>query len=140
MRGLKRKHNGGGEEKNTDYKENLSHFQTLARQRESIRLKNQCMQVANSILPGFWEKHLNEKIQIESQMIQGTAKFMVACKNEDQALEAAKKLQLGKIRLDMLKYELSKLKRGRASPNLSNSMARPSYAGISISGMLIVNP
>lgn len=134
MRGLKRKKED--EDKN-DYKENLSHFQTLARQRESIRLKNL---VPNSSRPGFWEKHLNEKIHVEAQMIRGTAKFLSACKKEDQALEAAKRLQLGKLRLDMLKYEVNKLKRGRGSPSVTasnESLARPSYAGVSVSDLRI---
>lgn len=135
MRGLKRKKED--EDKN-EYKENLSHFQTLARQRESIRLKNL---VSNSSRPGFWEKHLNDKIHVEAQMIRGTAKFLAACKKEDQSLEAAKRLQLGKLRLDMLKYEVNKLKRGRGSPSISastgNELARPTYAGVSVSDLRI---
>ena len=65
-----------------------------------------------------------------------------------QALEAAKRLHLSKTRMDMLKYELNKLKRvaGRGSPlnstiiNInggSSSQSRPSYAGISISDVRI---
>ena len=63
-----------------------------------------------------------------------------------QALEAAKRLHLSKTRMDMLKYELNKLKRvgGRASPLNStiinsngSSQSRPSYAGISISDVRI---
>ena len=80
MRGLKRKKDDSDEK--SDYKENLSHFQTLARQRESIRLKNQCL-LPNST-PGFWENQLNEKIHVEAQMIRGTAKFLKAYKTEDQ--------------------------------------------------------
>ena len=82
MRGLKRKF--GASENNTDksdYKENLTHFQSLARQRESVRLKKQCL-IATT--PGFWERHLNEKIHVEAEMIKGTAKFLGACKKRDQ--------------------------------------------------------
>ena len=86
MRGLKRKFGGQSSENDDgriDYKENLSQFQTLARQRESMRLKNHCLQLPNST-PGFWEKHLNEKLHVETQMIKGTAKFLAACKNDEQ--------------------------------------------------------
>merc|ERR1711976_318951 len=72
-------------------------------------------------------------------MIKGTAKFLGACKNRDQALEAAKRLQLGRLRHDMLKYELNRLKRGRASPSNSSTkdLAKPSYAGVSLSDIRI---
>ena len=82
MRGLKRKKDDT--EEKSDYKENLSHFQTMARNRESVRLKNQCL-LPNST-PGFWENHLNEKIHVEAEMIRGTAKFLKACKNSDQVI------------------------------------------------------
>jgi hypothetical protein len=81
MRGLKRKKDDIDGEK-SEYKENLSHFQTMARNRESVRLKNQCL-LPNST-PGYWENHLNEKIHVEAQMMRGAAKFLTACKNEDQ--------------------------------------------------------
>lgn len=152
MRGLKRKFGGGAsnetDDDKQDYKQNLSQFQTLARQRESMRLKNHCLQLPNST-PGFWEKHLSEKLHVENQMIKGTARFLAACKNEEQSLEAGKRLHLSKTRRDMLKYELNKLKRvgGRASPlnstiinsngGSSSSQSRPSYAGISISDVRI---
>ena len=47
---------------------------------------------------------------------QGIAKFLDAWKNETQSLEAAKNLQLGQLRVDMLKFELNKFRRGRGSP------------------------
>jgi len=135
MRGLKRKKDDMDGEK-SEYKENLSHFQTMARNRESVRLKNQCL-LPNST-PGYWENHLNEKIHVEAQMMRGAAKFLTACKNEDQALEAAKRLQLGKLRMDMLKYEVNKIKRGGGSPsNSAQGLARPSYAGVSVSDVRI---
>ena len=84
MRGLKRKKDFSDEIEKSDYKENLTHFQTLARQRESIRLKAQCLQPNST--PGFWEKHLNEKVHVEAQMVRGTAKFLSACKKEDQVI------------------------------------------------------
>ena len=88
MRGIKRKLAGGGglasldEEEKNEYRQNLSNFQTAARQRESIRLKNHAL-LTNST-PGFWEKHLSEKIHVETQMMKGTAKFLTACKNQEQ--------------------------------------------------------
>ena len=81
MRGLKRKNLASSDSK-SEYKENLTHFQTLARQRESIRLKTQCL--LGQSTPGFWERQLNEKIHVEAQMLKGTAKFLAACKNKDQ--------------------------------------------------------
>ena len=41
--------------------------------------------------------------------------------------------------MDMLKYEVNKLKRGGGSPSnsASNSLARPSYAGVSVSDVRI---
>lgn len=68
-----------------------------------------------------------------------------------QLLEGAKSLQLGRLRLEMLRYELARLKRGRGSPqsqmqltsktssNSSDSkvLARPSYAGVSLSDIRI---
>ena len=56
-------------------------------------------------------------------------------------MEAAKRLQLGRLRHDMLKYELNRLKRGRGSPSnsasSSNDLAKPSYAGVSLSDIRI---
>ena len=58
-----------------------------------------------------------------------------------KSLEAAKRLRLSKTRMDMLKYELNKLKRGRGSPlcaTIANgTQSRPSYAGVSISDVRI---
>ncbi len=150
MRGLKRKFATGiagadgmeAEEKNlkkVEFRQNLSNFQTAARQRESIRLKAHAL--APNATPGFWEKHLSEKIHVETQMMKGSVKFLAACKNQEQALEGAKRLQLGKLRLDMLKYELNKLRRGRGSPSNQivglNGGIKPSYAGVSISDIRI---
>ena len=64
-------------------------------------------------------------------LCQGIAKFLAACKNETQSLEAAKNLQLGQLRLDMLKFELNKLRRGRGSP--VRKQGNPSYAAVSLS-------
>ena len=63
-----------------------------------------------------------------------------------QRLEGAKRLQLGRLRLAMLKFEVGRLKRGRGSPqsqmlltSKSNKkvLARPSYAGVSLSDIRI---
>ena len=66
--------------------------------------------------PGVLEKELMSKIQVEESVCQGIVKFLNACKNETQSLEAAKNLQLGQLRVDMLKFELNKFRRGRGSP------------------------
>ena len=62
----------------------------------------------------------------------------------NQVLEAAKRLQLGRLRLEMLKFELARLRRGRGSPQVNpvassktSNFARPSYAGVSLSDIRI---
>ena len=99
--------------------------------------------------PGIMEKELMNKMKVEESVCQvwvnlsrisicltvpicqGIAKFLAACKNETQSLEAAKNLQLGQLRLDMLKFELNKLRRGRGSP--VRKQGNPSYAAVSLS-------
>ena len=94
-----------------EYQSGVNQFRATARKRESMRLKNQM----NSA-PGVLEKELMSKIQVEESVCQGIVKFLNACKNETQSLEAAKNLQLGQLRVDMLKFELNKFRRGRGSP------------------------
>jgi len=53
--------------------------------------------------PGIMEKEIQNKIKIEESVAQGTARFLTACKNQNQALEAAKNLLLGNLRVDMLR-------------------------------------
>ena len=62
---------------------------------------------------------------------QGISKFLGACKTEAQCLEASKNLLLGQLRVDMLKFELNKLRRGRGSP--AKKQGNPSYAAVSLS-------
>jgi len=127
-RGLKRKEPGadpGGE-----YQAGLSQFQAAVRKRESIRLKLQL-----SSAPGVMEKELLSKINIEESVCKGTAKFISACKNESQVLEATKNLLLGNLRVDMLKFELNKIRRGRGSPVVKQG--NPSYAAVSLSDVRI---
>jgi len=95
-----------------------------------MRLKNQM----NSA-PGVLEKELMSKIQVEESVCQGIVKFLIACKNETQSLEAAKNLQLGQLRIDMLKFELNKFRRGRGSP--ARKIGNPSYAAVSLSDIRI---
>ena len=83
--------------------------------------------------PGILEKELMNKMKVEESVCQGIAKFLVACKNETQSLEAAKNLQLGQLRMDMLKFELNKLRRGRGSP--VRKQGNPSYAAVSLSDL-----
>ena len=68
-------------------------------------------------------------------IVQGITKFLNACKNETQSLEAAKNLQLGQLRVDMLRFELNKLRRGRGSP--VRKQGNPSYAAVSLSDIRI---
>jgi len=125
-RGLKRKEPEGGE----DYQAGLTQFQAAVRKRESIRLKLQL-----SSAPGIIEKEIQNKIKIEESVCQGTAKFLTACKNPTQSLEAAKNLLLGNLRVDMLRFELNKLRRGRGSPVVKKG--NPSYAAVSLSDIRI---
>ena len=64
---------------------------------------------------------------------QGIARFLSACKNETQCLEASKNLLLGQLRVDMLMFELNKLRRGRGSP--ARKQGNPSYAAVSLSDL-----
>jgi len=127
-RGLKRKEPGQDEQE--EYQAGLTQFQAAARKRESIRLKLQM-----GAAPGVLEKDLTEKIRIEESVCKGTAKFLTACKNESQCLEAAKNMLLGQLRVDMLKFELNKLRRGRGSPAVKKG--NPSYAAVSLSDLRV---
>lgn len=128
-RGLKRKEPGldDGQE---DYQTGLTQFQAAARKRESIRLKLQM-----GAAPGVLERDLSEKIRIEESVCKGTSRFLTACKNESQCLEAAKNLLVGQLRVDMLKFELNKLRRGRGSP--AKKQGNPSYAAVSLSDLRV---
>lgn len=126
-RGLKRKDPGGD---GGEYQQGLTQFQAAARKRESIRLKLQM-----GAAPGVLEKDLNDKIMVEESVCKGTARFLAACKNEAQCLEASKNLLLGQMRVDMLKFELNKLRRGRGSP--AKKQGNPSYAAVSLSDMRV---
>jgi len=125
-RGLKRKEPGQDPEQLGEYQAGINQFQAAARKRESMRLKLQL----NSA-PGVMEKEIMHKINIEESVCKGIAKFLSACKNEAQVLEAAKNLLLGNLRVDMLKFELNKLRRGRGSP--AKKLGNPSYAAVSLS-------
>ena len=132
-----------------DYQKGLSDFQSAARKRESMRIRAQATSVhvytgASTASPFssnpslVWERTLLEKIGVEQKLYDGTAKFLVAAgKNEQQSLEAAKTLQLARLRIDMLKYELNKFRRGRASPQLGKQKGKPSYAAVSLSDIRI---
>jgi len=128
-RGLKRKEMGQDPE-TEEYQAGLNQFHAAVRKRESIRLKLQL----NSA-PGVLEKELRSKIEIEESVCKGTAKFISACKNESQALEASKNLLLSNMRVDMLKFELNKIRRGRGSPAIKQG--NPSYAAVSLSDIRI---
>lgn len=78
-RGIKRKH-PGGDQSVDNYTRNLSNFQMAARNRESLRLKNE----VSSLNPAGVERHLKDKLAIEMSLIEGTAKFIMASKNQKQ--------------------------------------------------------
>ena len=63
---------------------------------------------------------MTDKIALEQKVVDGSGKFLGACKSLQERLEAAKTLQLAKLRIDMLKYELNKVRRGRGSPPLAS--------------------
>jgi len=127
-RGLKRKEPGedGGE----GYQAGLTQFQAAARKRESVRLKLQM-----GAAPGVLEKDLGEKVRVEESVCKGIAKFLAACKSETPCLEASKNLLLGQLRVDMLRFELNKLRRGRGSP--ARKQGNPSYAAVSLSDLRV---
>jgi len=128
-RGLKRKE-PGADEGSDAYQAGLTQFQAAARKRESMRLKLQM-----GAAPGILEKDLADKIRVEESVCKGIARFLSACKNETQCLEASKNLLLGQLRVDMLKFELNKLRRGRGSP--ARKQGNPSYAAVSLSDLRI---
>ena len=106
----------------------LRNFQSATRKRESMRIKNAA--VSNN--PGAMEKHLKEKIAVEKKMIEGAAKLLMSCRNKSQTLEPAKTLLIARLRSDMLKFDLNKLRRGRGSPAASTQQGKPSHAGVSV--------
>ena len=123
-RGLKRK----AAEEASESEMHLRNFQSATRRRESMRIKN----AAASNNPGALEKHLKEKIAVEKKMIEGAAKLLLSCRNKGQTLEPAKTLLIARLRSDMLKFELNKLRRGRGSPAAAAQQGKPSHAGISV--------
>ena len=51
-------------------------------------------------------------------------------------MEAAKTLLCSRLRSEMLKFELNKLRRGRGSPQMKQQ-GRPSYASLSLSDIRV---
>ena len=123
-RGLKRK----AAEDAAESEMHLRNFQSATRKRESMRIKNAA--VNNN--PGAMEKHLKGKIAVEKKMIEGAAKLVMSCRNKSQTLEPAKTLLIARLRSDMLKFELNKLRRGRGSPAAAAQQGKPSHAGVSV--------
>lgn len=78
-RGIKRRPEDDYSEAQEEYAANLSNFQIAARRRESLRLKQTV-----SAAPGLVEKNLKDKIAVEMSLVEGTAKFIMACKNQSQ--------------------------------------------------------
>jgi len=126
-----------------DYQRGLSDFQTAARKRESMRIRNTILikptDDHNDSLSGqSWEERcLTDKIALEQKVVDGSGKFLGACKSLQERLEAAKTLQLAKLRIDVLKYELNKVRRGRGSPPLASQQGKPSYGGVCLSDIRI---
>ena len=81
-RGIKRRPEEDSEAQ-VEYAANLSNFQIAARRRESLRLKHQAVLGPDSA-PGLLEKSLKDKIAVEMSLVEGTAKFIMACKNQSQ--------------------------------------------------------
>ncbi len=130
-----------------DYARNLSNFQTLARKRESMRIKLQALGGGGENAAAAQERRLKERVALEMSLIEGTAKFILACKSQGQVLEAAKTLLTARLRSEMLRFELNRLRRGRGtSPPPSAAAvplgqggrrAGPSYASLSLSDVRI---
>ena len=120
-----------------DYQRGLSDFQTAARKRESMRLRNTVVIKDGQEGQNWEERALAEKITVEQKVVDGSGKFLGACKSVQERLEAAKTLQLSKLRIDMLKYELNKVRRGRGSPPLGRQQGKPSYGGVCLSDVRI---
>ncbi len=146
-RGTKRKAPGDGDgnsaaDGTADYARNLSNFRTLARKRESMRLKLQAISAGGdaggSSAAAQAERQLKERVALEMSLVEGTAKFILACKNRRQVLEAAKTLLTARLRSEMLRFELNRLRRGRGtSPLMSVRQGRPSYAALSLSDIRV---
>ena len=86
-RGVKRKY---GDENDDDtgssfYSRNLSNFQTLARKRESLRLKHNVIVSGNDAAAAL-EKQLKARVAVEMSLMEGTAKFIMACRNQSQVI------------------------------------------------------
>jgi len=129
-RGLKRK---AAEDAAAESEMHLRNFQSATRKRESMRIKN----AAATNHPAAMEAHLKGKISLEKKIIEGAAKLLMTCKNRTPTLEAAKTLMIARLRSDMLKFELNKLRRGRGSPTSATQQGKPSHAGISLSDIRI---
>ncbi len=123
-----------------DFARNLNNFQTLARKRESMRIKLQAIGGGDNgeNVAAAQQKSLKTRISLEMSLIEGTAKFILACKSQREVLEAAKTLLTARLRSEMLRFELNRLRRGRgASPPVARQQGRPSYASLSISDIRI---
>jgi hypothetical protein len=77
-RGLKRKATASAEDAENGL--HLRNYQNATRRRESMRIKNNVL----SKHPGAFEKHLKDKVAVEMSLVEGTAKFIFACKNKAQ--------------------------------------------------------
>jgi len=137
-RGTKRKPSsalGGDEPLSSGYARNLSNFQTMARRRESLRVKQQALVGGSSAAEA--EKRLKSGVAREMAIMEGAAKLIAACGKDKrrvpEALEAGKTLLTARLRSDMVKFELNKLRRGRGSPPSHAKQGRPSYAALSLS-------
>ena len=84
-RGVKRKFGDENEDANRSsfYSRNLSNFQTLARKRESLRLKHNTIVNGDAAATAL-EKQLKSRVAVEMSLMEGTAKFIMACRNQSQ--------------------------------------------------------
>ncbi len=83
-RGVKRKatNEDDGGDGSLEYARQLSNFQTLSRKRESMRLRGTA--VAQGEHGAGAEQRLKERVAVEMSLVEGTAKFILACKNKRQ--------------------------------------------------------
>ncbi|XKL60026.1 hypothetical protein PGB90_001042 [Kerria lacca] len=86
-------------DKENQFLHGVNDFQSKIRRRESIRIKY------------HKEYDLEQKIELEIKMREGTTKLLAACKHQTQALEAAKNLLISNERMTAYMTELQKRKR-----------------------------
>ena len=83
-RGQKRKFPASEEESESDF--HLRNFQSTVRRRESMRIRKNALNATDGADPMAVEKQLKDRVAVEMNLIEGTAKFILACKNKTQVI------------------------------------------------------